>query len=154
MKFRNKKTGKIIEGNEFWIAAAKDGMRTLVQQFKMDELDDWEEHEEPKKDEYYWCIDAVIGGVDKNLISKDCDHCVEVDKFNESIGNYFGSKQEAEEAVRKLKARKRLADNLIDSVLKFEVDKDTKDVHGFYSFTVEPYSQAGIDIGLIFGSEK
>lgn len=62
----------------------------------------WEDYEGPKE---YWTIDWTCIGVTTNKYSGD-----DVDDFNKSIGNYFETEEEAELAVRKLKAWKRLKD--------------------------------------------
>lgn len=56
----------------------------------------WEDYEEPK--EYYW----LRSGIGDICETKDTD--TENDKFRKSIGNYFSSREEAEQAVEKLKA--------------------------------------------------
>ena len=70
-----------------------------------DLYDEWEDYEEQKK---YWGIDYTscrIGGIDEFSYDNDS-----IDEFNKAIGNYFGTKEEAEKAVEKLKAWKRLRD--------------------------------------------
>ena len=58
---------------------------------------------------YYYIDSACEGDIDRNEIF-DCEHCKRIDEFNKSIGNYFNTREEAEKAVRKLKAWKRLKD--------------------------------------------
>ena len=111
MKLKNKKTGEIIE--PFGITCIND--RTFVQFsdgkgiFKFEaqslaELNaDWEDYEEPKK---YYFIDPC-GEV--HSIRED-DEDPEDTEASKSIGNYFETKEEAEKAVEKLKAWKRLKD--------------------------------------------
>lgn len=65
----------------------------------------WEEYrEEPKE---YWVVDYLECGVDK---LKYCPEDHAQDDFNKDIGNYFETREEAELAVRKLKAWERLKD--------------------------------------------
>lgn len=54
----------------------------------------------------YWYIDTYEGTV----IEKTVKHFELTDKEREEIGNYFETKEEAERAVRKLKALKSLKD--------------------------------------------
>ena len=65
--------------------------------------EEWCDYEEPKE---YWYIDPMVCGVYFTKIKNDEDLC----EFNKQIGNYFETKEEAELAVRKLKAWKRLKD--------------------------------------------
>ena len=106
MKLRNKKTGEVLESARS-SAVIKDKFRIY------DELNDkyytynslaelnseWEDYEEPKE---YW---YVYGN---QALNNKCDGIME-DNFKE-IGNYFETKKEAEQAVEKLKAWKRLRD--------------------------------------------
>ena len=62
-----------------------------------------QDYEEPKE---YWYIDTYEGTV----IEKTVKHFELTDKEREEIGNYFETKEEAEKAVLKLKAIKRLKD--------------------------------------------
>ena len=103
MKIRNKKTGKILSLNGGFLV---DEGVLLKQYESIAEFNkEWEDvPEEPKK---YWCIDWT-GGINK-IIPLDSSH----DKYEQSkkeIGNYFKTKEEAEKAVEKLKAYKRLKD--------------------------------------------
>lgn len=60
--------------------------------------EEWEDYEEPER---HWIIDTMNDRVE--------DFDVPM-AFNESIGNYFDTREEAERAVEKLKAWKRLKD--------------------------------------------
>lgn len=72
-------------------------------------LEDWfEEIEGPKE---YWYIDATVDAAPDKTEIIDCEYDKKIDDFNKSIGNYFETKEEAEQAVEKLKAWKRLKDN-------------------------------------------
>lgn len=83
-------------------AVAKSGG---VHTFFYDDLktftDDWEDYEEPKE---YW----HIFGTNITKTQECLDELY--DKRNKEIGNYFDSREEAEKAVEKLKAFKRLKD--------------------------------------------
>ena len=92
MKLRNKKTGEINLGD-----LHLDDFNSLA------ELnDEWEDYEEPKE---YW----FINNYDRIEKEKGPDDAWFVIKLKE-IGNYFETKEEAELAVRKFKAWKRLKD--------------------------------------------
>lgn len=95
MKLRNKRTGEIREVEPITIG----GFRSLA------ELNtEWEDvPEEPKE---YWYIESD-GTILQNHKPTYISHLLNPLK---SIGNYFETKEEAEKAVEKLKAWKRLKD--------------------------------------------
>lgn len=108
MKLRNKKTGEIgdllpygCEDGKIWVWI--DNMsRPEYRYNSLAELnEDWEDYEEPKR---YWFMD--YGGRIKAMN----DSNDEEDVARKQIGNYFKTKEEAEKAVEKLKAWKRLKD--------------------------------------------
>ena len=93
MKLRNKKTGEIVEANDFNIISEYNSLAELNE--------DWEDYEEPKD---FWFVDSA-GEV------QDTTYVTDYDKTNlRNFGNYFETKEEAEKAVEKLKAWKRLKD--------------------------------------------
>jgi hypothetical protein len=106
MKLRNKKTGEIRPAE-----AREDGIylydETTEQWYKYGLsllAEYWEDvPEEPKE---YWYIDTSMMEVTYNTLGAESD----VEEFNKQIGNYFETKEEAEKAVEKLKAWKRLKD--------------------------------------------
>lgn len=106
MKLKNKKTGEI--GYLYEHSLVQDiiivyDVKGIVGKYKsITELcEEWEDApEEPK---YYWYIDdAGVIQIDEVLASEV--------NMRKSIGNYFETKEEAEKAVEKLKAVKRLKD--------------------------------------------
>ena len=107
MKLRNKKTGEIGrllpyggEDGKIWVWI--DNMsRPEYRYNSLAEVNaDWEDYEEPKR--FYWLdyngdiYNTEIGTMDRSEIKE--------------IGNLFETKEEAELALRKLKAWKRLKD--------------------------------------------
>ena len=110
-------------------------------------LDEWfEEVEEPKE---YWCINEWG-------IIEDTDY--KNDKYDNAakeIGNYFSSKEEAELAVERLKAWKRLKDK------GFKVDLwdydggnyQEKIKTGRILFRVKDYEENDKDLDLLFSQE-
>lgn len=145
MKLRNKKTneiGRMVCTNmPLTTVHTPDGgiysYRTLA------ELnEEWGDYEEPKE---YWTIDWTCTGVTTNKYSGD-----DVDDFNKSIGNYFETKEEAELAVRKLKAWKRLK----DKGFRFVEHRNTlANVGCPYRFVIEASVDAceKADLDLLFG---
>lgn len=106
-QFKHKITGEII-------TVEKGKVIDMPARFLTDE---WEEYEEPKE---YWCIDTYTYEIDY----LDEGNNEGRDNFNKEIGNYFSSREEAELAVRKLKAYKRLKDKGIEiSYYDFEDNK-------------------------------
>lgn len=107
--------------------------------------EEWEDVEEPKV--YYYISD--FGAI------REC----EIGKFPEDeearklIGNYFETKEEAEKAVEKLKAWKRLKNKGFDFVGCF------KDNTINYEFVERPLNydeaeEAEQDLDLLFGGEE
>ena len=118
MKLRNKKTGEIgnlvlnINPNResYSVLSTEDG-DTICGNLVLDDYDslaelnaEWEDYEE---DEYYW---AITGIKYDDGITKMKNKHKDMTAFDKSIGNYFETEEEAERAVEKLKAWKRLKD--------------------------------------------
>lgn len=110
MLLKNKKTGEIIEVESLDVDSPTEGIVGIPSFDRkgsynsLAELNaEWEDYEEPKE---YWYIDPMVCGVYCTKIKKDED----LYDFNKQIGNYFLSREEAEKAVEKLKAWKRLKD--------------------------------------------
>ena len=155
MKLRNRKTGEI--GTLEVVAPRRDvadeaivfdeiGGDILGRASSIAELNaEWEDYEEPKE---YWYIYADGG------IYKDVQDDVRKDNGCKQIGNYFNTREEAEKAVEKLKAWKRLEDkgfrfdgwdenhhNL--GIIEFSFDKVENNVWNFEK-----------DLDLLFGGEE
>ena len=152
MKLRNKKTGEIVDLVEGYIKDSYYGQKIEIKPLAISNKEgyiynslaelneDWEDYEEPKE---YWYIDPMVCGVYCTKIKKDED----LYDFNKQIGNYFESKEEAEKAVERLRAWKRLK----DKGFKFggynacSVDYDIDEQYRKY------ISQ---DLDLLFGGEE
>lgn len=153
MKLKNKKTGEIVEFGYLQSDHVAPLVLTTYENDKpemysynsLTELnEEWEDYEEPKD---VWWLDNE-GNV--NHASRIDDYCFEK---NKQIGNYFKTKEEAEKAVEKLKAWKRLKDN----GFKFEgVEKRGRHIN-FYQGrsyeTDEQCQQAMKDLDLLFSGE-
>lgn len=105
MKLRNKKTGAIYSIEDIDLGNNKDGIWLgLTLYNSLAELnEEWEDYEEPKE---WWYID--IHGPHK--VTNNDEYYQQVKAASKEIGNYFETKEEAEKAVEKLKAWKRLKD--------------------------------------------
>lgn len=99
MKLQNKKTGEIVPASNIAVGIGNDGKwyDSLAELNK-----DWKDYEEPKG---YWSYDTFNNDVTFNSIANEDDR-----KADQAIGNYFETEEEAEKAVEKLKAWKRLKD--------------------------------------------
>lgn len=109
---------------------------------------DWEDA--PKEPEYYY-IDIDSGGIAINF-AKDLG--INADRASKQIGNYFETKEEAEKAVEKLKAWKRLEDK------GFKFKGYTDDSGDLFSCQVIRCSfddfgkESREDLNLLFGGEE
>lgn len=151
MKLRNKKTGVIVDLVQGYIKDSYYGQKIEIKPVAISNKEgyiydslaelnsEWEDYEEPKE---YWHIFGTN-------ITKTQDGLDEVyDKRNKEIGNYFESKEEAEKAVEKLKAWKRLKDNgfrFID-----HIDRDSG--QGMTRYEWDGYVH-GEDLDLLFSQE-
>lgn len=103
MKLRNKKTGEIIDSKD--LLTDKSIIDLFSRDFdyfnsKLNKIqEEWEDYEEPDE---IWYIDWK-----GDIRSADINNEWEREK---EIGNYFETREEAEKAVEKLKAWKRLKD--------------------------------------------
>ena len=156
MKLKNKKTGEIgrlaiyIQSDEkekIQIIKIPCGEGSVLAEYEsLAELNkEWEDYED-RLDHYYILHDGDIVRMSE-LISSD------LRKDNIEIGNYFETKEEAERAVEKLKAWKRLRDNGFKFIGKtYETDKRFGSI--FYKVDEDTYSEDIVDeLDLLFGGE-
>lgn len=145
MKLKNKRTGEIMEFDA--ILPVKDVSGDSVAHLEYDSLAElnaeWEDYEEPKK---MWFIS------NNGQIHNDEGH----ERFREErkqIGNYFDTQEEAEQAVEKLKAWKRMK----DKKFKFR-EWRTADIGGdkyYFVITAEADDADKADLDLLFsGGEE
>ena len=138
MKLRNRKTGEIVEATDFNIISDYNSLAELNSE--------WEDYEEPKE---YWRI-TDLGEIKSIRLDQ---HHQNIEKCK-AIGNYFETEEEAEKAVEKLKAWKRLKDK------GFRFDGKTLDTSKrfgsiFYWLDKNAYSEDYIDdLDLLFGGEE
>ena len=145
MKLRNKKTGEI---QQIVVMPIIDGYPDEHEEVKgetslKDFNEEWEDYEEPK-DYWYIDLDGEIqsdGGVYEDTTTKGM----------KEIGNYFETKEEAEKAVEKLKAIKRLKDKGLH-VTTFYVED------GSLVIRAKAHNSSGAenweDLDLLFGGEE
>ena len=145
MRLKNKRTGEIIEFDA--ILPVKDVAGDSVAHLEYGSLaelnEEWTDVPEEPKGYYY--INTHLHSVDY------VDNTYENKGKDQEIGNYFSSREEAELAVRKLKAWKRLKDkgfrfdNVNGCWIEFTLKSATSD---------EDYEQGQKDLLLLFGGEE
>lgn len=116
MKLKNKKTGEIIDIHKGEITLHYDQGRKTIHFKRLEDLEEWEDYEEPKRDYYY---------IDYNGTIK-CFQYLDFDWQEEmkQIGNYFETKEEAEKTLERLKKLQILRnkgyriDDYIDDIIK------------------------------------
>ena len=164
MKLLNKRTGEIVE--DAYVRETHDfqfdGQKHILAVFRgnghrpperisgpynsLAELnEEWEDYEEPKRYWYINCFGIVIEDIEPYTKKRKEDL--------ESIGNYFETKEEAEKAVEKLKAWKRLK----DKGFEFRwIDMQTGQIK--YSFFLKEGQKVARgdedDLLLLFGGEE
>jgi hypothetical protein len=152
MKLRNKKTGEIINYKDLFtdefisdlFSKSFSYFDTVLNKIQ----EEWELYNEPK--EKYFFINWY-GAVDDEI-----DDGYEVDISCKEIGNYFKTKKEAELAVEKLKAWKRLR----DKGFRFDgyevVHNSNGDLCGQLFYNAGDYCIEDVDkdLDLLFGGEE
>ena len=151
MKLKNKKTGVIGELNfesnkEYHFTVVTEDPSDVCIYKSLDKLgEEWEDYKEPK--DYWW-----ISPVDTDVV-----HCVEdakdeMDQYNKEVGNYFETRVEAEKAVEKLKAWKRLKDKGFRFVGR--TIRDLTITYSFDNYDEPDIPQMNKDLDLLFGGEE
>lgn len=150
MKLRNKKTGEIVYAT---MMASYGGGELQIRYYPVNNAEDtqfkeyrsiselneeWCDYEEP---ENFYIVEQR-GTVGSRFRTGD-----EYEKMFKEIGNYFLSREEAEKAVEKLKAWKRLKDKgfRFDGYNACSVDYDIDEQYRKY---------ISEDLNLLFGGEK
>lgn len=139
MKLRNRKTGEIIDIKDALYASDDYPNHYTIE-------DDWEDYEEPKE---YWFV-GCCGRVFK-ATTDEVEYNEEHISGHKTIGNYFETKEEAEKAVEKLKAWKRLKEN----GFKFDRYKRNEIYNGDLVIdATDRFSCDDKDLELLFGGEE
>lgn len=149
MKLRNKKTGEILGSFGSFIIQNPNGINceAITKYDSLAELnEEWEDYEEPKE---YWIID-IDGEVKRYALHSFNSQIIEDIK---SIGNYFATREDAEQAVEKLKAWKRIK----DKGFRFKTwGWENKDRNTDYCvwFALDNKDDTAKDLDLLFGGEE
>lgn len=104
---------------------------------------DWEDYEEPKTFWYIRCSGEVY--------EDESDSSTEHGEKHKQIGNYFGTEEQAEKAVERLRAWKRLKDNGFE----FTGWDRHPDYPGDFRITAsDEWTCDDKDLNLLFGGEE
>lgn len=152
MKLRNKKTGEIIEtvivdhGAEWEMRNAYASEDTQTYNSLAELNAEWEDYEETKE-YYYYIDDGGIISIDQSLST--------MSNMRKSFGNYFDTREEAEQAVEKLKAWKRLKDKGIRFVGWYDSVSDNNPDNILFKLDEDAWETATCDdLDLLFGDEE
>lgn len=153
IQLRNKKSGKIatlaVDGALKYVqafAVEDDSMERLGEYKTLAELNaEWEDVPEPKE---YWAIDCF--SPDGELVSQFGRCSERIIENRKQIGNYFETKEEAEKAVQKFKAWKRLKNN----GFRFLGIKDLIITYSLGNYDNSFITQINKDLELLFGGEN
>ena len=118
--------------------------------------EEWEDYEEPKE---YWTIDTVLNKI-RPIGDKSDEEWIRFESWAKAIGNYFETREEAEKAVEKLKAWKRLKDkgfrfkgwNCALQELYFDVPDTFYDRPDMVGEAIS--EETTKDLDLLFGGEE
>lgn len=152
MKLRNKQTGEIatltMSNNGESLLLMVDG-EMLAYNIRLSDLGEWEDYEKPKKHYSITQFGDVVDEVD-GYMSETIDEMKE-------IGNYFDTREEAEKAVERLRAWKRLKDKGFRHT-HFVIDHKTKSAKVVYKaqelgLTFEEAKQFYENFYLLFGGK-
>lgn len=149
MKLRNKKTGEIVEGTDILALMATGDYLSLPVYRSLAELnEEWEDYEESKE---YWYV-SCDGRALKATTDED-DYNEKHIKGHKQIGNYFETQEEAEKAVEKLKAWKRLKDKGFKFEGWVDTNREINDI--MFSLLIEHWDDSITDdLTLLFDSEN
>ena len=151
MKLRNKKTGEIVETGRGYLSVPSSSYHTYHSLAELNE--EWEDYEKPVKP--YWFVNDLDGKPMKCDL-KNCDKCnfIKWRKRRKQISNYFKTKEEAEKAVEKLKAWKRLKDKGLKLNNWKESPLRLKPSCFVITGRIDIDDEVRADLDLLFGGEE
>lgn len=161
MKLRNKKTGMIVDLVEGYIKDSYYGQKIEIKPVAISNKEgymydslaelnkEWEDYKEPKE---FWHITSR-GNFKRGNFNFVEDIGGEGDKERKQIGNYFETREEAEKAVEKLKAFKRLKDGGFKFVELRAPNYGSSDIMTIKALC--PWTSKNIDdLRICFGGEE
>lgn len=133
------------------MSSFRDRFGQLTVEQARDLNEEWEDYEEPKGT-YFINTQGDVQFWDSNSFAYPDDWSKE-----DLIGNYFETKEEAEKAVEKLKAWKRLKDKGFRFTGFEETDRGCLGDFTIYCYIepdyTRPYDDVNDDLDLLFGGE-
>ena len=175
MKLKNKRTGEIgtlvVDGAYKFVtnfAVEDDEMNRLGEYNSLAELNaEWEDYEEPFSTSFYTIVDGKIkhcifyskrvAGCPSDAWAYLKDDGRERIKQLKEVGLYFETREEAEQALEKLKAVKRLKDKGFKSGMDLTGVYGTTMIYGI-EITASKYNELDdetrADLDLLFGGEE
>ena len=163
MKLKNKKTGEIRNAVDIDMYTDSVYLKVSNGEFDNETIEyrslaelneEWQDvPEEPKE---YWAIDCF--SPDGELVSQFGRCSERIIENRKQIGNYFETKEEAEKAVEKLEAWKRLKDSGFRFTGFEETDRGCLGDFTIYCYIkpdyTRPYDDVDDDLDLLFGGEE
>ncbi len=163
MKLKNKKTGKIVTAETYRCGSncsielvfAEEDQPPCEYNSLAELCEEWEDYEEPN---IYWYITSLGEVVHRGFSLKKWG---KYDDDRKQMGNYFSTKEEAERAVEKLKAWKRLQDkdfkicgwNMAMRELDVKVPEKFFDKQGPITMRISDETRKDLDL-LFTGDEE
>lgn len=152
MKLKNKKTGEIEEFEDITRVFKFIGDQNTYSSLA-EFIEEWEDYEEPK--EHYWVIDE-----DGVLVCRTVGDFTN-EEMCKQIGNYFGTPEEAQKAVERLRVWKRLKDKGFRFIPEFHRIEEGDDERGNIMFIACAMNDDkdfiygdNKDLKLLFGGEE
>ena len=152
MQLKNSKTGKIVklvdiitkDNRVFFRFEDEFGVFKKEYNSLEDFNEEWEDYEKPKE---AW----FIYGINPWKVTEDCWNDNFIDEIK-TIDNYFESQKEAEKAVEKLKAWKRLKDKGF-RFTGYYIPRSTQDIEISASWSND-FCNIMDDLDLLFGGDN
>lgn len=153
--------GEIVPCNEYGCIAVKTDQGVTWYYRSLAELnEEWEDYEEPK-DKGYWYIDDLCRMRYSSELLDEIDDRPNNWMIRKLCGNYFDTREEAEKAVRKLKAWKQLKDKgfrFLPDASFIQQKNEVGESIGSISFTMDNENDYiwgnNKDLEILFGGEE
>ena len=155
--------GEVVEANIYYggdgrIKVVAEPIKGGIASFYFESLkglnEMFEDYEEPKD---FWFIDPEVLIACESTDPLLCDKKVAIETMKQ-IGNYFETREEAEKAVEKLKAWKRLQDAKFEfGTIKYNLDEEPSNTiayDGIITIKGMAYEDFVEDLDLLFGGEE